>query len=337
MSFSHWKTFKAMFINITTSETGNNRGSSGALVNYLEKENHLRDEKGRPFGQEFWFNGSSSEIARQEVRVRIDGNIAKLGRNDSKFFLINMSPSQKELAHLYGKYGEVGAKAKLKAFAVKVMDGYAANFKRPGIGSNVDLLWYGKYENFRYYSHSDKEVRDGARQRGERKEGRQEHIQIIVSRKDVTNTIKLSPMNTSRGKNMKHSAKLGEFNRTAFKQLGETLFDREFGFDRGLKETLDYASTMKNGTADQRAQMEMLASVSHPARNELLTGLGRLISEGKFDSLGELICSAKSDLDIVKILMDPAEVSVVSNPVEEAEKRKRKKKKENDQSHGLGM
>lgn len=325
-----------MFINITTSETGTNKGSSGALVNYLEKENHLQDEKAKVFGQEFWFNGTGDDITRQEVRVRIDGNIAKLGRNDSKFFLINISPSQKELAHLYEKYGKVGGKEKLKAFAVRVMDGYAANFKRPGIGSNNDLLWYGKHENFRYYSHTDKDVRDGVRHRGERKEGRQDHIQIIVSRKDITNKIKLSPMNTSRGENMEHSAKLGEFNRTAFKQLGEILFDREFGFDRGLKETLGYANTMKNGSADQRVQMEMLASVSHLAPTATLTALGRLIAEGKFDSVGEFI-SSSSDLDIVKILLDPAEVSTVANPVEQAEERRRRKKKGRDQSHGLGM
>lgn len=328
-----------MFINITTSETGNNKGSSGALVNYLEKENHLPGEKGRAFGQEFWFNGSSSEITRQEVRVRIDGNIAKLGRNDSKFFLINISPSQKELVHLYGKYGEVGAKEKLKTFAVKVMDGYAANFKRTGIGSNNDLLWYGKYENFRYYSHTDREVKDGARQRGERKEGRQEHIQIIVSRKDITNKIKLSPMNTSRGRNLEHSAKLGEFNRTAFKQLGEILFDSEFGFDRGLKETLDYANTMKNGTVDQRVQMEMLASVSrHLPQNDGINELGRKIAAGEIEGIEKLVLTPiHSGVDILNILLEPAEVAPVSNPVEEAEKRRRKRQQQIDQSHRLGM
>jgi len=34
-----------MYINITASETGNNKGSSGALVNYLEKENNSKLEK----------------------------------------------------------------------------------------------------------------------------------------------------------------------------------------------------------------------------------------------------------------------------------------------------
>ncbi|WP_449435070.1 DUF5712 family protein [Pedobacter steynii] len=34
-----------MYINITASETGNNKGSSGALVHYLEKENDLKNGK----------------------------------------------------------------------------------------------------------------------------------------------------------------------------------------------------------------------------------------------------------------------------------------------------
>ena len=46
-----------MFINITTSETGDNKGTSGALVNYLEKENEMQIEKGKGHGQEFWFHG----------------------------------------------------------------------------------------------------------------------------------------------------------------------------------------------------------------------------------------------------------------------------------------
>lgn len=325
-----------MFINITASETGSNKGSSGALVNYLEKENQMQTEKGRALGQEYWFNGSDNEIKRQEVRIKIDRNIAKLGRNDSKFFLINISPSQKELAHLYEKFGEDGAKEKLKEFAIKVMDGYAKNFKRTGIDTNRDLLWFGKAENYRYYKHTDKEVKEGTRQKGERKEGRQMHIQIIVSRKDITNSIKLSPQNNSKGKNIAHSAKLGQFDRTAFKQIGESLFDEFFGFDRGLKDTLSYADTLKNGTAEQKSQMEMLANVSHHAKNSIAIDLGKLISDGKFESIGQMIGSpVKSGVDLLYVLMDPVYVATESNSIEEAEKRRLKKKKNLDQSQGL--
>ena len=84
------------------------------------------------------------------------------------------------------------------------------------------------------------------------------HLQVIVSRKNVTNMIKLSPMNTSRGRNEVHSKKMGQFDRVAFKQCGESLFDRLFEFDRKLKETMAYANTQKNGSLEDRVKMETL-------------------------------------------------------------------------------
>ena len=241
-----------MYINITDSETGNNKSSSAALVTYLEKEHRLPEKELQP---EHWFNGRENTITPQQVRVTLDNNIAKLGRNDAKFYLINISPSQKEIAWLKQNFGEHGAAEQLKAFALKVIDGYAENFKRPGIDNNTNLMWYGKLENFRYYGYNDPEVKQGQRERGERKDGEQMHIQIIVSRKDITNTVKLSPMNNSRGRNAEHSAKLGQFDRRAFKQSGEILFDQMFGFDRALKDTMEYALTMKNGNAQEKQEL----------------------------------------------------------------------------------
>lgn len=325
-----------MFINITTSETGNNKGSSGALVNYLEKENHVQVDKGRVLTPENWFNGTGNDIRRQEVRMKIDRNIAKLGRNDSKFFLINISPSQKELAHLIAKYGEQGAKDKLKEFAVKVMDEYARNFKRPGIDSHKDLLWYGKHENYRYYKHDDKEVKNGTKQKGELKVGRQMHIQIIVSRKDRTNTVKLSPQNTSKGKNKVHSEKLGQFDRTAFKQSGETLFDKFFDFDRGLKDSLVYANTMKNGTTQQKAQMHVLGDIPNgqAKQNHIGEDFAKGVASGLFESIGQMIgATGKMGADLLSILMEPIYNAPQISPDQEAPKRKKKKK---GQSQGYG-
>ena len=137
------------------------------------------------------------------------------------------------------------------------MDPYAQNFKREGVNSHEDLVWFAKLENYRYYTYNDPEVKQGLKKRGERKEGEQLHVQVIVSRKDATNTIKLSPMNTSRGRNEEHSKKMGQFDRVAFKLCGETLFDELFEFDRQLKETMAYANTKKNGVED-RVKMETL-------------------------------------------------------------------------------
>jgi len=237
-----------MYINITDSETSDNKGSSGVLIHYLDKENRLDKEK----APEYWFNHKRNDILSQDAQTALDHKIAKLSKADAKFFLINISPSQKEIAWLKEKYGDLGAPEQLKVYAVSVMDEYARNFKRPGIESGNDLLWFGKLEKHRYYSHKDPEVKQGLKKRGERKPGEQVHIQVIVSRKDITNKIKLSPMNKSRGKNAEHSKKLGQFDRSAFKSSGEYLFDRKFDFERGLTETFRYANAQKNGNLEDR-------------------------------------------------------------------------------------
>ncbi|MEG0982226.1 DUF5712 family protein [Algoriella sp.] len=243
-----------MFIHITDSETGNNKGSCGLLVKYLEKENNLSEQKK---DLEYWFNHQNKTISPQEVRVNIDHNIAKLSRNDAKFFLINISPSEQEIMHLKERFGNKGTEEKLKEYANNIMDAYAQNFKRNGIENAKDLLWYGKLEHHRYYHHTDEEVKQGLAKVGESKAGEQMHIQIIVSRKDRTNKIKLSPMNTSRGKNKSHSVKLGQFDRVAFKESGELIFDKMFEFNRSLEDSLHYKLIMKNGNAEQKRTVHL--------------------------------------------------------------------------------
>ena len=299
-----------MFINITDSETGNNKGSSAQLVNYLEKEN--RNALKEDSSNELWFNEASRNISPQEVRVKIDNNIAKLGRNDAKFFLVNISPSQKEIAFLKERFGEQGAEDKLKGYAVTVMDAYAQNFKRSGIESSKDLLWYAKLERNRYYSHIDSEVKNGTAKVGEPKEGEQMHVQVIVSRKDKTNKIKLSPMNNSRGSNKQHSAKIGQFNRVAFKNSGEQIFDEMFGFDRLLKESVNYALTMKNGSADEKRAMNILDQLETNSSEkglEVDLDMVKTVFTGnpsKTVELADLIDNSISDLFSVLFSSDPS-------------------------------
>ncbi|QEM03103.1 molybdopterin-guanine dinucleotide biosynthesis protein MobB [Mucilaginibacter rubeus] len=251
-----------MYINITDSTTADNKSSSHDLVHYLEKENRT-DKEHNP---ELWFNQDRTTISAFDTRLAIDNNIAKLSKQDAKFFLINISPSQKEIAWLKERYGDEGAKEQLKAYAVKVMDEYAKNFKRPGINSNKDLLWFGKLENYRYYGHKDPEVKQGLKKRGERKPGEQMHIQVIVSRKDITNKIKLSPNNNSKGRNAEHSRRMGQFDRSAFKQSGEKVFDHLFNFERGFDETFNYANAKKKGLLDERVAMRTERSNNSPGQ-----------------------------------------------------------------------
>jgi hypothetical protein len=320
-----------MFINITDSKEAANKGSSSGLVHYLEKENRLYNKE----EPEYWFNGQQVRVEPYEVRRSIDGNIAKLSKDDAKFFLVNISPSHKEIAFLKEQYGEDGAKEQMKGFAVRVMDAYARNFNRDGINSHEDLVWFAKMENYRYYSHKDPEVKQGVKKRGDRKEGEQMHVQVIVSRKDATNKIKLSPMKTSRGKNAEHSKKMGQFDRVAFKQSGETLFDSLFSFDRQLKDTLAYANVQKNGKLAQREQLGVLtegASQNYKSRsvaNELAQG----IAEGLFTTtVGMLAATGKTTASFLEVMLEPlytAGANIV--PESEAEQKKKRKKRSQGQ------
>ena len=270
-----------MHINITKSETGNNKCSSSQLVAYLEKENRLVERLDNSHRREFWFSNARDDIQPYGVRQSIDNNITKLSRDDAKFFLINISPSEKELRFLKEHFGEGKIKTHLKAYANSVMDAYATNFKRDGVKGNEDLVYYGKVEHCRYYTYKDLEVRKGKAVRGDRKPGEQMHVQIIVSRKDASNTIKLSPLNNSKGKNAAHSQKVGQFDRVAFKQASETLFDQMFGYDREIKESFNYANTLKHGTYEQRATLKE----QQREENALSGSIVQHISRGLADAL----------------------------------------------------
>lgn len=320
-----------MYINITDKVTADNKGSSGGLVHYLEKENRTCNKE----MPECWFNHERKDFEPYEVRRKIDSNKAQLRNDEAKFFLINISPSQKEIKHLMEQYGELEAKEQLKRYAEKAMTEYAKNFKKSGVNSNKDLVWFAKLESNRYYTYKDAEVKSGAKKRGELKAGEQMHIQVIVSRKDATNKIRLSPMNSSRGRNIAHSKKMGQFDRVAFKQSGEKLFDQLFDFKRNLNETIAYANIKKNGNLAQREQLSILekgAEMNYQSKsiaNELVKG----IADGLYQTATDMLKSTgKTVAGFLEILMEPVYTPGSGiNPVEEAEKRRRRKRKGQDQ------
>lgn len=287
-----------MFLNIPRDKRklkGGNIGSCAQLVHYLEKENRIF----KPEYPEQWFNGLGSGYAPYEIKNKIDQNRARLSDRDAKFFLVNISPSTKEIRHLKALYGEQGAKDQLKAFAIKVMDEYARNFNKQKLNGNEDLLWFAKLENHRYYTYDDKEVINGTAKRGEVKPGEQMHIQVIVSRKDITNKIKISPNTNHTGQNKKVSSKLGEFNSIAFKNSGERVFDKMFGFSRPLGDTFQYVNAQVNGTLAERMVMqeELLRTkqagyvpkkdqsfeIGNPAQKDSATLLETLLAKPDFD------------------------------------------------------
>jgi hypothetical protein len=240
-------------VNITASETGGNTGSCGQLTDYLEKENQKLGKK------ELWFDQGRDDIGPDQVKSGIDNNVAKLKKAEAKFYLINISPSGKELDHIGND------PQKLKAYAREVMKEYAENFNK-GL-SDKDIKYYGKIEYNRYYTHEDPEVKQGIRKRGQEKEGNQMHAQLIVSRKTADNGRLISPMTNHRGSNTGHSQKFGQFDRLNFTERCEQAFDRTFSYDRELTETFKYRKAMLNGSAHERADM-IVAERSRQAKEQ---------------------------------------------------------------------
>jgi Family of unknown function (DUF5712) len=154
------------------SGTYANAGSSAALVNYLQHEDLKRLQQGQ--APEPFFNQERDHIRSQEVIYRLDHNKAQLGKADAKFYAISVSPSEKELRHL----GETkaGQSQALKDYIrQELMPAYAANFRK-GLGA-ADILYYAKVHHER-----------------NRETGKEDmHAHIIVSWKDVSNKLKLSP------------------------------------------------------------------------------------------------------------------------------------------------
>lgn len=268
-----------MYINITRSEKGSNTGSVRDLAYYLEKENQEKPahEKNQFFSQD------RDDISTQEVISALDSNNKGLKNRDGKFYLINISPSQKELDHI-GNDPE-----KLKSFTREVMDAYARNFQRDITGK--DLLYFAKIEHQRHFKGYDKAVKDGLVKQGEQKPGNQTHIHVIVSRKDREQKRQFSPLSNHR-KTQKGPVR-GGFDRKAFYTAVEEAFDRETGYKRSLQETFQYRNTMKYGNAKEKAAMRERVELELSKRQALhqipqsLQAIGSILRAGRHVSIEE--------------------------------------------------
>ena len=186
-----------------------NTGSCVAVTNYLQHEDLERMKKGeevQPF-----FNQFRDYVSAREVTFKIDNNKAKLSRTDAKFYVITVSPSEKELRCMGGTPQE-RAEALRRYIRQDVMRNYAEGFGK-GLRSD-DVEYYAKI-HFNRDGDSDSDM----------------HAHIIVSRKDRSNTRKLSPKTNHTGKKNCGNVK-GSFDRTDFFRKCESSFDRRMGFDR---------------------------------------------------------------------------------------------------------
>jgi len=140
-----------MYIKIhKPKEHSANKSSSSNVIQYLEKENIGLDT----MEQEKFFNHDSSNISSLMAERKLDSNHYKLGKNDAKFYMMTINPSQKELNFIDND------SEKLKYYVRNVMDKYADNFNRTYKNGEKlqgkDLVYYAKIEQKRTYAYNEK-------------------------------------------------------------------------------------------------------------------------------------------------------------------------------------
>lgn len=263
-----------------------NRGSCSNLAIYLEKENEVLDKMiKKTFSssaifelesrKQLFFTHSETNISTIGVISSIDNNKRKLGTNDAKYFAPTISFSEHELNHIAflasGKENITSVwdlnlmeleryNHLIMEFGRKVMNNYAINFNRQdkGINSGADLVYFGKIEHFRKFKGTDDDVIKGRTISGALKKGLQSHIHLIVSRKDKSQKLKLSPTcnekNTTRtiGENEYHVG----FDRVKWITLNENTFDDYFQYKRKELEKFKNQNILKNGSPQEKFDLK---------------------------------------------------------------------------------
>lgn len=233
-----------MYISVGKGEKTANTGSCVALVSYLEKENKDAQEK------IYFFDQARDQVLAEEVTAKIDRNIEKLSKTDAKYFMVTISPSEKELRHIQNNTDE------LRGYARAVMEAYAAAFDR-GI-TGTDLLYFGKIEHTRTFTGADQAVQLGLVAVGSLKPGLQTHAHIIVSRKDKTQRLKLSPETNHRANRGNFQ---GGFDKVKFFMAAEKDFDQRFNYMRSPEERFSYWKDKQEVQLPQEASKDQIQQV----------------------------------------------------------------------------
>ena len=224
-----------MHIDFAPSSNGiyNNAGSSRQLANYLEHEDLERMEKG--IYTEGFFNLIDDNIYKSKVVKDIDSNIGQLLKTDAKFYAIHVSPSEKELQAM-GNTEQEQAEAMKRYIREVFIPKYAMSFNKELFAS--DIKFYGKIHFDRNRSENELNM----------------HCHLIVSRKDRSNKVKISPLTNHR--NTKKGVIKGGFDRTTLFENLEKDFDKLFGYNRQLYETFEYCNTIKNGSMTDKIRIQ---------------------------------------------------------------------------------
>lgn len=214
-----------------------NNGSSASAVFYDEHD--LREyldealELGAQGEQMQFFDMEGHVVTAAEVLDKVDRHHSGLHKSDAKFYCIMLDPSDPEIAAMGEDLTERLANGQQYVF--DIMDAYARNFHREGIEDRHNLTAYAIPHLYK----------------GEEKKD-QLHWHIIVARKDASNKYKLSPLTNHRSTT--NGVVKGGFDRVAFDQECEQLFDKRFGYERKVEESFAYCLAQKKGTPEQKAE-----------------------------------------------------------------------------------
>ena len=213
----------------------NNTGSCKGYVKYLQHESEDKEKAGI-LGQDIPFFDAYGNVADEmSVIESIDRNKKQLHLKDTKYYSNIISFSDEEVA-LMGDTREQRLEA-THALVAKMMDAYARNFNHEGVKSKEDILFYYTIHEYRGNA---QEMRPGL------------HVHMVISRKDISNTYKLSPMTNHRQGSsgvIKHG-----FHRNDYYRECERIFDDHFKRSRSVEQSFDYCNAMRHGSEDERAE-----------------------------------------------------------------------------------
>jgi len=240
--------------------TSNTKGSCSDLAHYINHEDKDRLAAGlEPLP---YTTPNGDEVTTEEVIAAIDANTKSLSRSADKFFHMVVAPSREEIQAMGTSDKEVyeGGLKLIKG----ISDIYAQNFNREGLEDSSGLEIYWK-PHFTRGNDGDLQF----------------HIHGIVSRKTKPieglggKELKVSPLTNHR--DTAKGAVQGGFDRTAFIQKCEKLFDKLFEYNRKVAETFDYLNTMKHGSVEEKAEQaeRLVAENAEGLKESISAGISR--------------------------------------------------------------
>ncbi len=320
IGFASKKLFMYLKIH-TPREYSSNKGSAQDLINYLEKENIGMDVE----NQEYFFSHAEENVSPYEVQNILDHNHKGLKANESKFYMLTINPSEAELKHIISDPDKLKdyTRSVMDEYAKnfnRTIDGRPLNGNDLVYYAKLEQTRMYKPEDQEHassFSHnqrigkestiikndqslqpSDKDNKlaqlDNKYQRdssgqiilpGNQKAGLNQHIHVVISRKDKQQRLSLSPLaNSKGGENSLNGKKVKiGFNREQFVDKAETIFDKKFGYQRPLEQSFQYhhgkihdaekfAQTIMNSRLDPKSIATKLVSkvLKDPIQQKLL-------------------------------------------------------------------